>query len=102
MEFHSLIKKIASDPLIIASMLLSVAVMGFSGQYLFQEYIPSKRIEIINKNYKKDLPKTSSEIDNLIKSTVSQLRAISEKENVSHVMADGDIALLDGALLVVK
>ena len=54
-------------------MLLSVAAMGFSGQYLFQEYIPSKRIEIINKNYKKDLPKTSSEIDNLIKSTVSQL-----------------------------
>jgi len=102
LEFNSIIKNIASDPLIITSMLLSVAIMGFSGQYLFQEYIPSKRIEIINKNYKKDLAKTSSEIDNLIKSIVTQLSAISEKQNVSQLMTDGDKALLDAALLVVK
>ena len=83
-------------------MLLSVAAMGFSGQYLFQEYIPNKRIEIINKNYKKDLLKTSSEIDNLIRSTASRLRAISEKQDISQLMADDDKALLDAAMLVAK
>ncbi len=102
LEFNSHFKKIVSDPLIIASLSVSVAVMGFSGRYLFQEYIPNQRIEIINQNYKKNLSKTSSEIDYIIKSKASQLRALAEKQNVAQLMTESDNAVIDAAELVAK
>ena len=99
MEFNSHLKKITSDPVIIASLLVSLVLMALSGRYLFQEYIPNNRIKIIDQSYTKNLSKTRNEVDYFIKSTTSQLRAIAEKQNITQLMRDINKDLLDGAEL---
>ena len=99
LEFNSHLKKITSDPVIIGSLLVSLALMALTGRYLFQEYIPNNRIKIIDQSYTKNLKKTRNEIDYLIKSTKFQLRAIAEKQNVVRLMRDSNNDRLDGAEL---